>query len=260
MENKMIRSIKNFISDYWKTLAFFAISGIVGGLCVGFYLLDGYPEELVEQIYAQGLNDTLVAVVSAMQATVYGVLLGTIGIILGNKIGLVKNEKDFRFLPTVAAVFVAVLGGLVLIGSDLFYFGQYSEAIMQSYATKPTVVHIIGMVIYGGVIEEVMLRLFMMSLIAFILVKLFGKGADEPSGVMLFLANLISSLFFAAGHLPVTQLLLGITPMILLRCFLLNGGIGLMFGWLYRKCGLRYAMIAHAGCHVVSKLIWVLCI
>ena len=33
---------------------------------------------------------------------------------------------------------------------------------------------------------------------------------------------------------------------------------GLAFGWLYRKYGLRYAMIAHGGCHVVSKLIWIL--
>ena len=40
--------------------------------------------------------------------------------------------------------------------------------------------------------------------------------------------------------------------------FLLNGGIGLLLGWLYRKYGLRYAMIAHAGCHLVSKLIWIL--
>ena len=37
-----------------------------------------------------------------------------------------------------------------------------------------------------------------------------------------------------------------------------NGGIGLLFGLLYRKYGLRYAMIAHGGCHVVSKLIWIL--
>ena len=39
---------------------------------------------------------------------------------------------------------------------------------------------------------------------------------------------------------------------------LLSGVFGLAFGWLYRKFGLRYAMIAHGGCHVVSKLIWIL--
>ena len=68
----------------------------------------------------------------------------------------------------------------------------------------------------------------------------------------------MSALLFAAGHLPATLMMLGSSPMIIFRCFLLNGGFGLAFGWLYRKYGLRYSMIAHGGCHVVSKLIWIL--
>ena len=44
----------------------------------------------------------------------------------------------------------------------------------------------------------------------------------------------------------------------LIIAVLLNGGFGLAFGWLYRRFGLRYAMIAHGGCHVVSKMIWLL--
>lgn len=70
-------------------------------------------------------------------------------------------------------------------------------------------------------------------------------------------ANVITALLFAAGHLPATYLLLGLSPLIVFRCFLLNGGIGLLIGYLYRKHGLGYAMIAHGGCHVVSKLIWI---
>jgi membrane protease YdiL (CAAX protease family) len=72
------------------------------------------------------------------------------------------------------------------------------------------------------------------------------------------IANVIASILFAVGHLPATAQLLGLTPMIIARCLLLNGGLGLLFGWLYRKYGLRYAMIAHGGCHIISKLIWIL--
>ena len=71
-------------------------------------------------------------------------------------------------------------------------------------------------------------------------------------------ANVMAAILFATGHLPATAVMMGITPMILFRCFLLNGGFGLLFGWLYRKYGLRYAMLAHGGCHVISKLIWIL--
>jgi membrane protease YdiL (CAAX protease family) len=92
----------------------------------------------------------------------------------------------------------------------------------------------------------------------FLLHKLFGKRQVKPTTGILIAANVIAALLFAAGHLPATAQLMGITPMILLRCFLLNGGFGLMFGYLYRKHGLRYAMLAHGGCHVVSKLIWIL--
>ena len=69
---------------------------------------------------------------------------------------------------------------------------------------------------------------------------------------------IIAALLFAAGHLPTTAVMMGLTPLIVFRCFLLNGVFGLAFGALYRKYGLRYAMIAHGGCHIVSKLIWIL--
>ena len=68
----------------------------------------------------------------------------------------------------------------------------------------------------------------------------------------------MAALLFAVGHLPVNEMMFGHAPVIVFRCMLLNGGFGLAFGWLYRRFGLRYAMIAHGGCHVVSKLIWIL--
>jgi membrane protease YdiL (CAAX protease family) len=76
--------------------------------------------------------------------------------------------------------------------------------------------------------------------------------------VVLVVANVVAAMLFAAGHLPATEMTFGLTPMLVFRCFLLNGGLGLAFGWLYRKFGLRYAMIAHGAYHVVSKLIWIL--
>ena len=112
-------------------------------------------------------------------------------------------------------------------------------------------------VTYGGVIEEVMLRLFFMSLIAYILNIVFNKNR-EITNTILIVANIISALLFAAGHLPATIMTIGLTPMILFRCFLLNGGIGLQFGRLYRKYGIYYAMLAHAGCHILSKIIWII--
>ena len=192
------------------------------------------------------------------QAAGYGLVLGALGIVLAKKTGLWKDETKIEKKPLLAAIVIAIIGGVGIILPDLLYFGNYIPAVRESYLAKPTAVFILGAVVYGGVIEEVMLRLFLMSLIAFLLHKIFGKDKEKPAVWMLVTANIIAALLFAAGHLPTTYMLMGITPMILIRCFLLNGTFGLLFGWLYRKYGLRYAMISHAGCHVVSKLIWIL--
>ena len=250
--------MKQFIKKYWKTLLFFAIAGLIGGFCTGLYVLNSYPPEMQEEALSQGLTPTIMALVSAMQGTGYGVVLGAVGIWLGKKTGLWKDETHFEKKSLLITLPVTIVGGLALILPDLLFFGRYNEAIMNSYAVKPTVPYIIGAILYGGVIEEVMLRLFWMSLVAFILWKLFARSKETPTTAILVASNIIAALLFAAGHLPATFMMIGSSPLILFRGFLLNGGFGLLFGYLYRKHGLRYSMLAHAGCHIVSKLIWIL--
>ena len=258
--------MKKFITDYWKTLLFFGIIGLIGGFFVGIYQLESFPAEIQQQIIDElnqsGLGgfpvDLILGVVSAYQSALYGFFLGAIGIWLGKRIGLWNDERKIEKKHLAKAIAVSAVGGLAMILLDIFIFGKYSQPLMDSYGIKPTIPYLIAMVTYGGVIEEVMLRLFFMSLIAFALYKLFERKKEKPSVVVLMIANIIASLLFAAGHLPLTSILFGLTPMFVFRCFLLNGGLGLMFGWLYRKYGLRYAMIAHAGCHIVSKVIWIL--
>ena len=250
--------MEKFIKSYWKTILFFMLAGLVGGFCVGLFLMDSYPAEVQQQIYDQGINDVLLGVITAVQSAGYGLLLGVVGIVLAKKTGMWRDQQNITRQPLVAAVLVALVGGLAMILLDVFYFGPHSQVIMDSYATKPSIMFLLGSVIYGGVIEEVMLRLFLMSLIAFVLHHLFWKKQMQTPVAALVLANIVAAILFSAGHLPATAVLMGLTPMIVFRCFLLNGGIGLLLGWLYRKYGLRYAMIAHGGCHVVSKLIWIL--
>ena len=250
--------MRDYILKYWKTVLFFGLAGLVGGFFTGLYLLDSYPAEIRQQVLDQGINNTMLGLITAVQSAGYGIVLGAVGIFLGKKTGLWKDETALAKKTLIVTALISVFGGMVLILSDILFFGQYSQVILDSYASKPTVPYMLAAVIYGGVIEEVMLRLFMMSLIAWLLHKLFWRKQENTPIAALVAANVIAALLFAAGHLPTTAMLMGITPMILFRCFLLNGGFGLLFGWLYRKYGLRYAMLAHAGCHIISKLIWIL--
>lgn len=250
--------MKLFMKTYWKTLLFFAVIGLVGGFFTGIYVLDSYPAELRQQVLEQGITETALGLATAVQSAVYGLILGTAGIFLGKKTGLWKDETSLTKKPLITALVISVVGGMALILPDMLFFGKHVQVIMDSYAVKPTVPYMLAAVLYGGVIEEVMLRLFFLSLAAFLLHKLFGKGTEKPATGILIAANIVSAILFAAGHLPATAALMGLSPMIVFRCFLLNGGFGLLFGWLYRKYGLRYSMIAHGGSHVISKLIWIL--
>ena len=258
--------MKRFVRVHWKTLLFFAVVGLVGGFFTGIYVLDGYPAEiqqmLQDELNASGLGQLSMSLVmgllTAVQSAGYGLILGAAGICLAGKIGLWRGDRSITRKPLLVALSVALVGGLVMILSDTLFFGRYSEAIRNSYTVKPTLVYLLASVTYAAVIEEVMLRLFMMSLIAFVLHKLFGRKQERPAAGILCAANVMAAVLFAAGHLPATIMMIGTTPMIIFRCFALNGGLGLLFGWLYRKYGLRYAMMAHGGCHVVSKLIWIL--
>ena len=258
--------MKQFLKAYWQTLLFFAIVGLIGGFFTGLYVLDSYPadlrQQLVDELNTSGLGNFPIGIVmgliGSLQGAGYGLLLGAAGIWLGKKTGLWKDETVIEHKPLTVTVIVSVIGGLALILPDLLFFGPQIPAVMDFYASKPTVAYMLAAMLYGGVIEEVMLRLFWMSLMVFLLHQLFGKKGELPSTGILIAANIVAALLFAAGHLPGTFQLLGNSPLIIFRCFLLNGIFGLAFGWLYRNYGLRYAMLAHGGCHVVSKLIWIL--
>ena len=252
--------MKNFFKSYGKTLLFFAVIGLIGGFGTGFYLLESYPEDMVQEMLSQGATPLLLALVTAVQSAGYGIVLGAAGVWLGKKTGLWRDERSITRQPLMASIVISVIGGMALILPDIFFFGKHIPAIAESYAVKPTSPYLVATVTYGAVIEEVMLRLFWMSLVVFVLWKLFQRKREQPSTAVMVSANIIAALLFAAGHLPTTFVTIGSSALIIFRCFLLNGTFGLAFGWLYRKYGLRYAMIAHGGCHIFSKLIWILCL
>ncbi len=84
-------------------------------------------------------------------------------------------------------------------------------------------------------LEEVMMRLFFMSLCVFIISKIFCSKRKEIPVSVYVISNIIAAILFAAGHIPSTMTMTALTSEILIRCFLFNGGLGLAFGHLYRK-------------------------
>ena len=248
-----------YIKENWKFLLFIILMGIVGGIFTTIYSFNSIDPELMEEAIKQVGSKELVMVISVIQTVIiYSVVCGVFGIILSNKIGLWK-KIEFEKNKLLVAIVISIIGGLVLSIGDLFIFGSFNELIKHSYDVKPSIEYIISSFTYGGVIEEVMLRLFFMSLVAFIISKLFYKKEKNIPIKVFVIANIISALLFALGHLPATiQLFGGLDLLLIIRCLIMNGMFGLAFGWLYRKYGIQYSMVAHFGCHLVSKMIWLI--
>lgn len=212
-----------------------------------FYQMQLYPADIIAGAINQLGSKTALIILSAVQGSLLVAVCCFFGYILADKTGLwiplyIERDKLFK---TIA---LATSAGLVF-SLDYWTFGA-CEPLIQSSITGAglSAAGFGAAVLYGGIVEKILMRLFLMSLIAFILWKLFFRNTSKnklPDKIFIS-ANIISALLFAAGHLPATAAAFGaLTPMLLARCFLLNGIFGLLFGRLYRRYGIWYAMAAH---------------
>ncbi len=231
---------------------------VIGSYFAALYTLNYTNPELLEKALAQiGSKDVLV-LISTIQPVILALLCSFFGYILSEKVGLMRSFS-FERKNIIVVLGISALCGIML-SLDAWTFAKWIPELNGYYDTAGSfnTVTWITSVIYGGIIEEVMLRLFVMSLISFIIWKCFFRKEKKASDKVFITANVISALIFAAGHLPSTAILFGnLTPLLLIRCFLLNGAIGTVLGRFYRKYGIQYAMLAHVMVHIVSKIIWI---
>ena len=247
--------MKKFIKNNWKFLLLVFLGGFIGGYSIGLYSYDSLSIEQLKELQNQNITKDIIIISTIIQyALLYGLLLASVGIVLSKKIKLWKEFKINK-KAIIATSIITIVSALVLFPIDKLIFGPLNIFVYEYYTIKPTIYEIIGGILIGGIIEEVMMRLFFMSLVVFIIYKLFYKNKKEIPVFVFIIANIISALFFAAGHLPSTAVATTLTPVIIFRCFLFNGGLGLTFGYLYRKYGIGYAMIAHGLAHLLADIL-----
>jgi membrane protease YdiL (CAAX protease family) len=103
---------------------------------------------------------------------------------------------------------------------------------------------------YGGIAEEILFRLFLMTLLVWISSKIKKTPDGRPTTIGIWVSIFLSSVLFGLGHLPITGDLIPMSPTVVARALLLNGVAGIIFGWLYQKYGLESAMVSHFSCDI----------
>jgi membrane protease YdiL (CAAX protease family) len=208
----------------------------------------------------------------AQNMLLFGVL-AAIGLFLARRIGLGLpvleswlagkpewNRVKVFWIPAVAAG-VLVAGAIIVL--DVFLFGPPLAAeLSQLNITIPETVNPPAWQgflasFYGGIAEEVLLRLFLFTLLAWLGSRVSRTPEGRPTTAILWLANILSAILFGLGHLPATAAIgLPMDALVVSRALVLNGLAGLVFGWFYWKFGLESAMLAHFSADIVLHVIF----
>ncbi|WP_428911481.1 CPBP family glutamic-type intramembrane protease [Niallia sp. Krafla_26] len=243
-----------------------------GGLLLVPYQLDTLrlmngPVDYAKIIGEIPLPISVLTLISAVQLSIISFILAFLGLKVARKTGfsfsilesiLKKGKKVvFHGKSIWLSVLFGAITGFILAGADKFYF----QNLIPKLANSEPEISLLGLfagVLYGGVFEEILMRLLFMSLLVWGLQKVFNRNKEKNDGWIYWFSNFIAAIAFAAGHLPATKMFFGeLTGILILRCFLINGIGGIFWGFLYWKKGLEYAIISHMFAHITMQLLFI---
>ncbi len=207
----------------------------------------------------------------ASNLIVYAVV-SLIGLILAARIGLglpflegwLTNNPIWERLKDVflLAVVLGIIVGSLIIAIDTLIFapqisGQLGEGVADGVqGTRPPPWQGLLAAISAGITEEVLFRLFVVSLIAWLGGFLFRDEEGRPRAGIMWFAIILVAVAFGLAHLPATAAVgLSLNALVVSRAIVLNGLGGIVFGWLYWRRGLESAMVCHFTTDVVLHVI-----
>jgi len=160
------------------------------------------------------------------------------------------------------SIILGVLGTLLILGLEFFLFQPAilkelgnAAAALNLRTSQPVAWKGFLASFYGGIAEELLLRLFVMSFFVW-LGRFISKTTEgKPTAAVIWTANILAAVLFGLGHLPALAPLVPLTPLVIARTVVLNGLLGIIFGWLYWKRGLEAAMISHFSADLVLHVL-----
>jgi Type II CAAX prenyl endopeptidase Rce1-like len=195
-----------------------------------------------------------------VEATILVFVLCWVGLICGTSLGLDSsvvrswlNSGGFAIIPRRLGIGTLLGCAVALV---LLAAAWASQRYMPAPFSSLPVVALWKRLLaapYGGIVEECVCRLFLVSLIAWLLAKGLRHGRVRllPTPWVFWMAIVVASLLFGIGHLPAVARLWPLTTVVVLRTVVLNAVGGFLFGWLFWRWGFEYAVIAHFSCDII---------
>lgn len=203
------------------------------------------------------------AAIQGVQAFVLMALLAFLGLRMGHRVGLgspvlqgllARQRPAWPGLQAGRAVLLGALAALAVIGASLLLdplLPEPLQPIADPGAGRSALNGLLAS-FYGGIAEELQMRLFLMTLLVWLATG-FGRRRAHPA--VFWGAIVIAAVLFGAGHLPAAAKIWGLGEIVVVRTIVLNAIAGLAFGWLYWKRGIEMAMLAHFSADIVLHVL-----
>lgn len=253
-----------------KLVLLLTLLGAIGIVAIIPYEITTLMNEEFYQTNPEAMPIPFVVMVNSIIQIVFLFLLVLIGVrlqrraVLGTPLlaSFVYEKKLQRFSKKwlLVGISITFIISLLTILLDLFVFTPFIEIPDEQITTTIWWQGLLAM-FYGGITEELMVRLFGMTLVVWLLTRITKKEKDNIPDSFYYIAIFITAILFGLGHLPATMEIFGeLNGIIILRAIVLNGLLGLWFGYLYWRKGLEYAIVAHMSAdffiHVVFMQIF----
>ena len=202
----------------------------------------------------------MIALLQGLQAGVLLTLLSFLGLRMAPCCGLgapwfsaSKRIEQRPALPWGLAIGMGAASGVAIIALALL-FDPHLPPRLHAATSPPAMNALTGFMaaFYGGIAEEIVFRLFLMTLIVWLVAKL---GKRTPGHLVFWGAILMSAFLFGASHLPAATLVWPLNEAVVSYTISLNLVAGLVFGWLYWRHGIETAMLAHFSADIVLHVL-----
>ncbi len=249
----------------WSEFAILFGAAVIGVVCVMPYTLEltaGAFKKAQERMRQP--KWVIVLLQSVQSIVLMGVATG-LGLLIARHIGLgapliegLLAGKDVSAQATAMiapAVILGVATSAVMLILEITIFWPRLPKAIRDDAPIPALWKRFLASFYGGINEEILLRLFLLSLLAWLIGFAWHLPGGKPTLGALWIANVVAAVIFGLGHLPATAALAKLTPLLVWRAILLNGVIGVAAGYLFWQYGLEAAMLAHFSADIVLHII-----
>ncbi len=253
----------------WKIFFILLAGSVFGVIAILPYILDLQADTLAK--LALPIPMPLLIFLQVLQNAILFAAAIWVGLFLANRIGLGLPILEAKLAgESVAARFKAILLPSILLGVaasiliivlDQFIFRPGllaqlgSENLLKLQTAEPAAWKGLLASFYGGIDEEILLRLFLFTVLAWLGKFVSHTPEGRPTLPILWIANIVAAILFGLGHLPATAMLLELTPLVIVRAIVLNGVAGIVFGYLYWTRGLESAMLSHFSADIVLHVL-----